>query len=210
MINIVIADDHAMVRGGLKQIFATTSDIVVVGEATQSDDVRDLVRKTKFDLLLLDMKMPGQSGVDLIRRLHEEKPDLLILVLSMHNETQIVGRALRAGASGYLTKDSEPEVLLQAIRKIAAGGKFIDPGLVDAMVFDGVEQERPLHESLSEREFEVLRLIVSGTPLASIADSLHVSPKTISTHKMCIMQKLGIDNNAALFRYAANHGLTME
>lgn len=206
MIRIIIADDHAMVRGGLKQIVATTSDIEVVGEATQGHEVLALLRQTPADMLLLDMTMPGLSGIELIRRLHEEKPVLPILILSMHNEVQVVARALKAGASGYVTKDSEPETLLLAIRKIAAGGKYIDPSLVDAMVFDAGDRESLPHENLSERELQILRMITAGCALNDIADQLHLSPKTISTHKMRLMQKLGTDNNADLIRYATRHG----
>lgn len=210
MIRIIIADDHAMVRGGLKQIIATTSDIQVMGEATQGEEVLDLLRHTPFDLLLLDMTMPGLSGVELIRRVHQEKPALPILVLSMHNEAQVVARAVKAGASGYVTKDSEPEILLLAIRKVAAGGKYIDPALVDTMVFDGRDRDSLPHDRLSEREVQILKMITAGNALGDIADQLHVSPKTISTHKMRLMQKLGVENNADLIRYATRHGLVSD
>ena len=207
MIRIIIADDHAIVRGGLKQIFAMTSDVVVVSEAAQSSEVLEQWRQVACDLLLLDLTMPGVSGVDLICRLHDEKPDLPILVLSMHNEGQIVARALKAGAAGYVTKDSEPEILLAAVRKVAAGGKYIDPALVESMIFNiGSHNDLP-HDSLSERELQVLRMIAAGGPLGEIAEQLHLSPKTVSTHKMRLMQKLGIDNNADLVRYASKHGL---
>jgi DNA-binding NarL/FixJ family response regulator len=207
MIRIIIADDHAIVRGGLKQIFALTRDIVVVSEAAQSSEVLDQWRQIPCDLLLLDLTMPGTSGVDLICRLHEDKPVLPILVLSMHNEGQIVARALRAGAAGYVTKDSEPEILLAAVRKVAAGGRYIDPALVENMIFNvGGSSELP-HDSLSERELQVLKMIASGGPLGEIAERLHLSPKTVSTHKMRLMQKLGIDNNADLVRYASKYGL---
>lgn len=210
MIRIVIADDHAMVRGGLKQIVATTADIEVVGEATQGQEVLDLSRAMPFDLLLLDMTMPGLSGIELIRRLHETKPALPILVLSMHNEVQVVARALKAGASGYVTKGSEPEILLQAIRKIVAGGKYIDPALVDAMVFDTGDRDALPHENLSDREFQILKMIADGHALGEIANHLHLSPKTISTYKMRLMHKIGIDNNADLIRYASRHRLVSE
>ncbi|MFA6313466.1 MAG: response regulator transcription factor [Sterolibacterium sp.] len=210
MIRIVIADDHAMVRGGLKQIVATTSDIEVVGEATHGHQVLAMLAETPADLLLLDMTMPGLSGVDLIRHLHEETPAIPILVLSMHNEVQVVARALKAGASGYVTKDSEPEILLLAIRKIAAGGKYIDPALVDAMVFDARDRDSLPHDSLSEREIQILKMIAAGYALSDIADQLHVSSKTVSTHKMRLMQKLGVENNADLIRYATRHGLVSD
>lgn len=209
MIRIIIADDHAIVRSGLKQIFGTTSEIVVVGEASHSQEVLEQCRGTPLDLLLLDMTMPGTNGVELIQHLHTEMPSLPILVLSMHNEGPIVSLALKAGASGYVTKDSEPEILLSAIRKIAAGGKFIDPGLVDAMIFNSSSINRHPHDTLSERELQVLRMIATGDSLSDIANKLYLSPKTISTHKMRLMQKLGIDNNADLVRYASKHGLVV-
>ena len=207
MIRIIIADDHAIVRGGLKQIFAMTSDIVVVSEAAQSSEVLEQWRQIPCELLLLDLTMPGVSGVDLICRLHDEKPDLPILVLSMHNEGQIVTRTLRAGAAGYVTKDSEPEILLAAVRKVAAGGKYIDPSLVESMIFNSGGSSDLPHDSLSERELQVLKMVAAGGPLGEIAERLHLSPKTVSTHKMRLMQKLGIDNNADLVRYATRHGL---
>lgn len=207
MIRIVIADDHAIIRGGLKQIVTTTADIVVVGEATQGSEVLEQCRQTPCDLLLLDMTMPGLNGVELIRHLHEERPALPILVLSMHNEGQIVARALKAGAAGYVTKDSEPEILLSAIRKVAAGGRFIDPALVETMVFSVGGNNSLPHDTLSERELQVLKMIAAGGSLGNIAEQLHVSPKTISTHKMRLMLKLGIDNNADLIRYITKHRL---
>ena len=207
MIRIIIADDHAIVRGGLKQIFALTSDIVVVSEAAQSSEVLEQWRQIPCELLLLDLTMPGVTGVDLICRLHDEKPDLPILVLSMHNEGQIVARALKAGAAGYVTKDSEPEILLAAVRKVAAGGKYIDPALVESMIFNAGGGSDLPHDALSDRELQVLKLFAAGGPLGEIAERLHLSPKTVSTHKTRLMQKLGIDNNADLVRYATKHGL---
>lgn len=207
MIRIIIADDHAIVRGGLKQIIATTTDIVVVGEATKGQEVLDRLKELQVDLVLLDMAMPDTQGVDLIRSIRTRSPALPILVLSMHNEGQIVARALKAGARGYVTKDSEPEVLIAGIRKIADGGKFMDPALVDVMLFDvtsGVAQPR---QALSGRELQVLEGISAGQSLGQIAEELHLSPKTVSTHKMRLMEKLSVDNNADLMRYAIRHGL---
>jgi DNA-binding NarL/FixJ family response regulator len=210
MIKILIADDHAIVRGGLKQIIATTADIVVTGEASQGSEVVDKVRSCDIDLLLLDMTMPGISGVDLIRRVRAEQPALPVLVLSIHNEAQVVSRALRAGATGYVTKDSDPEVLLAAIRKLAAGGRFIDPKLVDAIVFETHSGDAPPHEVLSDREFQVLQMLASGKSINDIGETLALSAKTISTHKMRLMQKLGLGNNAELIRFAIRHGLAAE
>lgn len=207
MINILIADDHAIVRGGLKQIIATTADIAITAEAAQGSEVIEKVRNCRVDLLVLDMTMPGISGVDLIRRVRAEQPALPILVLSIHNEAQVVSRALRAGATGYVTKDSDPEVLLAAIRKLAAGGRFIDPKLVDAIIFEAHSGDAPPHETLTDREFQVLQMLTSGKSINDIAETLALSAKTISTHKMRLMQKLGLGNNAELIRYAIRHGL---
>jgi len=210
MIRILIADDHAMVRGGLKQIIATDDALAVAGEAVDGVSTLAALAATDCDLLLLDMTMPGLSGIELIQRVRHEHPALPVLILSMHNEGQIVSRALKAGAAGYVTKGSEPEVLLAAVRRIAGGGKFIDPALVEAMVFDGGGEERAPHDALSERELQILKLIAGGSPLGRIADRLHLSPKTVSTYKMRLMEKLDIDNNADLIRYASRHGLIAE
>ncbi|MBB5469298.1 DNA-binding NarL/FixJ family response regulator [Paraburkholderia sp. Clong3] len=210
MIRILIADDHAIVRGGLRQIIATTSDIVVAAEAAQGAEVIDKLRSCALDLLLLDMTMPGISGVALIRRVRAEHPSLPVLVLSIHDEAQVASRALRAGATGYLTKDSDPEVLLAAIRKLADGGRFIDPKLVDAMVFDTQRGDVPPHEVLSDREFEVLQMLAAGRSINEIAQACALSAKTISTHKMRLMQKLGLSNNAEVIRYAIRHGMIVE
>jgi len=207
MIRLMIADDHAIVRGGLKQIFATTSDIVVVSEASQSSELLEQWEITPCELLLLDMNMPGFSGVELVQRLHEKDPVRPIVILSMHNEGQIVARALKAGASGYVTKGSEPEILLAAIRKVAGGGKFIDPSLVETMVFNSGSDEENHFNILSKRELQVLKMIATGATLSRVAEQLHLSPKTVSTHKMRLMQKLGIDNNADLIRYASKQDM---
>lgn len=210
MIRILIADDHAIVRGGLKQILATTADMVVTAEAGHGSEVIEKLRTCEVDLLLLDMTMPGISGVDLIRRVRVDEPALPVLVLSIHNEAQVASRALRAGATGYVTKDSDPDVLLAAIRKLADGGRFIDPKLVDAMVFEKHAGDVPPHEVLSDREFQVLQMLASGKSINDIADACALSAKTISTHKMRLMQKLGLGNNAEVIRYAIRHGLVGE
>lgn len=207
MIRVIVADDHAIVRCGLRQIFAMTKDVVVVGEASQSDAVLEQCKRVPCDVLLLDLTMPGTTGIELLRCLREESPILPILILSMHNEGQIVARALKAGAAGYVAKGSEPEVLVAAIRKVATGGRFIDPSLVENVVF-GVDGVIDLpHDALSKRELQVLKMLTAGSSLGDIADRLHLSPKTISTHKIRLMRKLGIDNNADLVRYAMKHGM---
>lgn len=207
MTDIFIADDHAMVRGGLKQIIATRNDLRVVGEASDGATTLARLKDTRCNLLLLDLTMPGVSGVELVRRLRHEHPALPILVLSMHNEAQYVAQALKAGAAGYLTKGSEPEVLLVAIDRVAAGGRFIDPSLVETMVFDGGIAGGLPHEALSDREMQILRMIAAGEPLGRIAERLHLSPKTVSTYKTRVMEKLAISNNADLIRYASRHNL---
>jgi len=210
MIKILIAEDHAIVRNGLRQIFSDTTDIELVGEATNGSEALELARKLEFDVLLLDMSMPGVSGPELIKRLLAEKPSMRILVLTMNNESQFVNRALKAGASGYVTKDSDQTVLFTAISKVASGQKFIDPALVDAMVFDSTTDKESPHLTLSDRELQVLQMLASGLNPGEIAESLFLSAKTVSTHKVNLMQKLGIENNADLVRYAIKHGLARE
>lgn len=208
MIRVLIADDHAIVREGLKQLFALDKDFAVAGEAVNGGQVLEVLREGGVDLILLDMTMPGISGANLISRirLHNEYPP--ILVLSMHNEPQIARRAITAGAAGYLTKDSGPEMLRMAMRKVASGGRFIDPELAESLVFDaGLSGQRLPHELLSDREFHILRLFVRGRSINDIAEELSISNKTVSTHKTRLMQKMSFNNNAELVRYAVAHGL---
>ena len=195
-------------REGLKQLFALANDIRIAGEALNGGQVLDLVRQDSFDLIVLDMTMPGISGVDLIARIRAHVPLLPILVLSMHNEPQIAWRALKAGASGYLTKDNDPETLLAAVRKIASGGRFIDAALAEQMVFDTNSPSQQLqHEQLSDREFQILRLLACGMSVNEIASELAISNKTVSTHKARLMQKMDFRSNAELVRYALAQGL---
>lgn len=208
MIRLLMADDHAIVRGGLKQIFALSSDIRVVCEASNGTELLQHVRSDKFDLLLLDMTMPGVSGTDLIMRIKAAQKDLPVLVLSMHNDSQVVARAFKAGASGYITKDCEPERLLLAVRKVADGQKYIDPVLAEQMAFDlAFPEQRLPHSSLSNREFEVLRMLAMGLSINEIAKQLVISNKTVSTHKMHLMKKMGLSSMAAIVSYAIQHGL---
>lgn len=208
MIRLVIADDHAIVRGGLKQIFALVPDFEVVGEAVNGAEVLECLRHDPFDLLLLDMNMPGISGADLITRVKAHRADLPILVLSMHNEPQVAARALKAGANGYITKDCEPDILLTAIRKVAAKGKYIAPDLAEKMVFDATSTaQRPPHSLLSARELEVFRLLTTGKGVNEIATQLAISNKTVSTHKVRLMEKMQLSGMADLMRYAMQHDL---
>lgn len=209
MIRVFIADDHAMVRGGLRQIIATCCDMQVAGEAPDGNSVLSGLKCTECDLLLLDMTMPGVSGIELIQKLKIDFPTLPILIISMHIESQFVTRAIKAGAAAYISKGSEPEVLLSAIRKVAAGGRFMDPALVDSIVFEGSDINQFPHEALSARELQILKLIAEGLPLGKIADQLYLSPKTVSTYKTRLMEKLSINNNADLIRYAYRHDLVI-
>jgi DNA-binding NarL/FixJ family response regulator len=208
MIRIVIADDHAIVREGLKRIVDEVADFRVAGEASDAGEVMQRVRELDFDVLLLDLSMPGRSGMELIKLAKTEKPALRILVLSMHEEKQYAGRAIKSGASGYLTKDSAPEKLEAAIRKIAGGGAYISAEVAEQLALGAMPgaQAEP-HTTLSDREFEVFRLLVAGTSVTEIGAKLHLSVKTVSTHKANLMQKLGVRNQSDLVRYAMAHGL---
>lgn len=203
MIRLVITDDHAIVRSGLKQLFALQADIRVVGEASNGDELLTMAHNVEMDLLLLDMNMPGVSGVNLISRIKAFRKDLPVLVLSMYNDLQVAMRALKAGANGYITKDSDPEMLMAAIRKVAAGGRYIEPMLAEQMVFDTNSSKQQLpHEVLSDREFEVFRLLAAGKSVNEIAEQLAVSNKTVSTYKIRLMDKLQLSSTADLVRYA--------
>jgi two-component system invasion response regulator UvrY len=206
MIRLLVADDHKLVREGLKQILAAAPDMEVAGEAANGDEALALAKANDYDLALLDMSMPGLAGIDLIKRLKSEKPALPLLVLSMHGEQQYAARALKAGASGYLTKDSAAELLLRAIRKVAGGGVHISEEAAASLVQRAVGGGAP-HTALSDREFEVLRMLAAGHGPTEIADLLNLSVKTVSTHKARILQKLGLGNTAELVRYAIENGL---
>ncbi len=207
MIRILLADDHQLVRDGLKRILGAASDLEVAGEAASGDEALALVKMNDYDLALLDMSMPGLAGIALIKRLHAEKPKLRILVLSMHGEDQYASRALKAGASGYLTKDSASAQLVGAIRKVAAGGVHISDAVAASLVSAVAGGDAPPHAALSDREFEVFKLLAAGRAPTEIAAQMHLSVKTVSTHKARILQKLNLGGTAELVRYALEHGL---
>jgi DNA-binding NarL/FixJ family response regulator len=204
MIRILIADDHKIVRDGLRRIVGGAADMEVAAEAADGDATLAQVKAGEYDVVMLDMSMPGLSGMDLIKRLKIEKPRLRILVLSMHGEHQYAARALKAGASGYLNKDSAAEALIGAIRKVAAGGVHISEAAAASLLAAG---DKAPHEALSDREFEVLRLLVEGLGPTEIGEKLHLSVKTVSTHKARILEKLGLGSTAELVRYALDHKL---
>jgi len=208
MIRIVVADDHPIVREGLKQLLSATSDLAVVGEAQNGREALERVRALDFDVLLLDMSMPGRSGIELIKQVRAEKPKLRVLVLSMHEEEQYAVRAIKAGACGYLTKESATAQLVSAIRKVAGGGAFITDSVAQQLALGVMPQtEGPPHGALSDREFQVFRELVSGKAVTDIAAELNLSVKTVSTHKARIMQKMNMSNPAELIRYAIHHRL---
>jgi two-component system invasion response regulator UvrY len=204
MIRILLVDDHSIVRDGLKRILAATTDLEVAGEAASGEAALALVKANDYDVAMLDMSMPGLSGIDLIKRLKLEKPKLRILVLSMHGEQQYAARALKAGAAGYLNKDSAADQLLRVLRKLAAGGVHIGDAAAASLLQSG---EKPAHEALSNREFEVLRLLVEGLGPTEIGERLHLSVKTVSTHKTRILEKLNVKSTAELVRYAIENRL---
>jgi two-component system, NarL family, invasion response regulator UvrY len=205
VIRVLIAEDHSIVRDGLKRILATTVDLKVISEAASGEAALALVKANDYDVVMLDMSMPGLSGIELIKRLKAEKPALRILVLSMHGEQQYAARALKAGAAGYLNKDSAPELLLGTLRKIAGGGIHIGEAAAATLLQSG---DKPPHETLSDREFQVMRLLVEGLGPTEIAGQLHLSVKTVSTHKTRILEKLNLGSTADLVRYALEHRLT--
>ena len=210
MIRVLIADDHALMREGMKRILAATGDILTIGEASSGEEALDMLERIEADLLMLDLSMPGVRGIDLIAAVRTAHPGMPMLVVSMHNEGEIVSRAIAAGAGGYVTKDSDPTLLPMAIRKVATGARYVSPAVLDALAF-GMPAVRPHAPAvLTPRELQVLKLVASGVPLVQVAESLNLSPKTISAHKRNLMIRLGIANNADLIRYAISHGLVSE
>ena len=211
MIRIVIADDHTIVREGLKQLLTAEGDFDIVAEARDGFEVMQRVRASEFDVLLLDISMPGKSGLELIKLVKHEKPKVRVLVLSMHQEHQYAVRAIRSGASGYLTKESASAELANALRKIAAGGAYITPEVGEQLALGAMGHGTGApHTALSDREFQVLRMLASGKSVSDVGEELHLSVKTISTHKARLMQKLGVATTNKLIRYALEHRLMDE
>src|SRR5262247_1194552 len=208
MIKICVVDDHAVVREGLKRIIAENPGMAVTAEAGDGHEALKVIQTEPCDVVLLDLTMPNRSGLDVLKQLHSESPRLPVLVLSMHSEDQYAVRVLRAGAAGYLTKESAPVKLIQAIRKVVRGGKYVSPTLAERLVYDlnGDSTKAP-HEILSDREYQVLCMISSGKTVTIIAEELGLSVKTISTYRVRILEKLNMRNNAELTRYAIKGGL---
>ena len=207
-LRVLIVDDHPVVRRGLKQVVADASDVAAVGEASRGSEVLDLVRAQEWDVVVLDIAMPGRNGLEVLRDLKHERPNLPVLILSMYPEDQYAVRALRAGAAGYLTKDTAPDELLEAIRKVARGGTYVTPSLSEQLVLElNADITKPPHAALSNREDEVMRLIASGKTVGQIAEQLLLSVKTISTYRARVLAKMQIKNNAQLMHYAITNGL---
>ncbi|MDE2154318.1 MAG: response regulator transcription factor [Xanthomonadaceae bacterium] len=207
-IEILVADDHGVIRNGLKKIFDDTPDLVFAGEASDGKSLLEKVRERDWGLLTLDLSMPGRNGLELIKLVKELRPQLPILIFTMHQEEQYAVRALRAGASGYLTKEYDGDLLLSAIRKVAAGGIYVSAKVAELLATD-VSKPRlaPAHTLLSNREFEVFSRLVRGATLTAIAEEFSLSIKTVSTHKSHLLDKMGMTNQSDLVRYAINHGL---
>ena len=207
MINILIADDHELIREGLKKILKKETDMHVLGEASNAQQVFELVKQRKPSVVLLDISMPGPSGLDALTQLKREYPKLPVLILSMHPEDRFAVRALKAGAAGYVTKDGAVAELVQAIRKVVAGGKYVSLHLAEKLADDLEKSERPPHETLSDREFQVMRMIASGKKTSEIAEELSLSISTVNTYRTRILEKMSMQTNVELTRYAMENHL---
>ncbi|MBS1172071.1 MAG: bacterial regulatory s, luxR family protein [Proteobacteria bacterium] len=208
-IRVLIADDHSIVRQGLRQILSDTPDLVVAGEASNGVEVMQLVRDGAGDVVLMDVSMPDRNGIDALKLIKKEFPRLPVLVLSMHPEEHYAVRALKAGAAGYLTKQSAPELLVSAIRQVAAGKKYVSPAVAEELanaILDD-DDERAPHEKLSDREYQTLVMISSGKTLTQIADELNLSVKTVSVYRARLLEKMKLKNNAELTHYGLKQGL---
>jgi len=207
MTRVITVDDHPVVRRGLKQIISAEQDMQVVGEAENAREAICVIRQTPCDAVVLDITLPDASGLDVLSQLKSERPTLPILIMSIHGEEQYAMRVLKAGASGYLMKNSIPEELIKAIRKIASGGKYISPSLAERLASELASPGTPPHEKLSDREFQIMCLIASGKSLKEIGAALCISDKTVSTYRSRILEKMRMSTNADLTRYALEHHL---
>ena len=208
MIRILVADDHTVVREGIKQILAGREDIVVEDEAANGQEVLTKVAKKEYDLILLDISMPGRSGLEVLEEIKVVQPKLPVLILSMHPEEQYAVRMLRAGAAGYLTKGSAPQELISAIQKVSRGGKYVTLSLAEKLAFElDARAEKPRHERLSNREYQVMLMLASGQSVSEVADELCLSAKTISTYRNRILEKMDMKKNAELTLYAVKNNL---
>jgi len=208
VIKVLVADDHAVVRRGLRQILAETPDVLVGAEAATAEEVRRLVREERFSAVVLDINLPGGSGLELLSEIRRERPELPVLILTVYSEDQYAIRAIKGGAAGFLTKESAPDKLVEAVRKVAGGGRYVSAELAEtlASVLAG-EKGGAVHERLSDREFEILKILASGKTVSEAALALSLSVKTVSTHRTRILKKMEMRTNAELMHYAMRHGL---
>ena len=205
---IILVDDHELIREGLKKVIAKESDIDVIGEAQNADEMFELLSKDKIDIVVLDITLPGRSGLDLISEIKTHYPEVRVLILSMHPEDRFAVRALRSGAYGFITKGTASKILIEALRKIADGRKYITPTLAEHLALElDVDHDKPLHESLSNREFEVMRLIAEGKSVSEIAEMLFISVNTVTSYRSRIMEKMKMKTNAEIIRYAIEQNL---
>ena len=207
-IHVLIADDHAIVRQGLKQILSETEAMLVTGEADDGAEALGLARQQPWDVFLLDVSMPNRNGIDTLKQLKKEFPRLPVLILSMHPEEQYAVRALKAGASGYLTKQSAPEQLVNAIRQVASGKKYLSPAVAQQLA-DAISEatDKSPHERITDREYQVLKLIAAGKTQTQIAETLNLGVATVSTYRARLLEKMGLRSTAELIRYGLEHGL---
>jgi DNA-binding NarL/FixJ family response regulator len=208
VIKVLVADDHAVVRRGLRQILAETPDVLVGAEAATAEEVRRLVREERFSAVVLDINLPGGSGLELLGEIRRERPELPVLILTVYSEDQYAIRAIKGGAAGFLTKESAPDKLVEAVRKVAGGGRYVSAELAEtlASVLAG-EKGGAVHERLSDREFEILKILASGKTVSEAALALSLSVKTVSTHRTRLLKKMEMRTNAELMHYAIRHGL---
>jgi DNA-binding NarL/FixJ family response regulator len=207
MIRVLVADDHAIVRQGLKLILSEEFDSLILGEACNGRELLQLVEKDAWDIVVLDITLSDRNGLDILKDLKLQRPKLPVLILSMHSEDQFAVRSLKAGASGYMTKENVPEELVKAIKKVLAGGRYVSATLAEKLAFELDAQARPPHETLSDREYQVLRMIASGRTVTEIAEELVLSVKTVSTYRTRVLEKLRMKNNAELTHYAIKNSL---
>lgn len=208
MLRVVVVDDHPVVREGLKRIISESNELSVAAEASDGEEALQTIRNQPCDVVLLDISLPKKSGLEVLKHVRAEQPRLPILILSMHSEDEYAVRMLRAGASGYLTKESTGSSLISAIRKVVRGGRYVSPALAERLAFDlQTDSERPAYEALSDREYQILCMLSAGKTVSEIAGELALSVKTISTYRVRVLEKLRLKNNAELMRYAIKQGL---
>jgi DNA-binding NarL/FixJ family response regulator len=208
MVRVLIIDDHPIIREGITKVLNATADFEVTGEASNAQEALQLLSQKSFDVVILDVVMPGRSGLEFLEQIKKSKPELRVLMISAHSEKRYALRAIKSGASGYITKDSAGKELVKALSKILSGGVYVSAGIADQLLFELAEDPgKPAHELLSTREFQVMQMIAAGNRLKEIASELSLSISTVSTHRLRILQKMGMKNNAELIQYVIQNNL---